>query len=221
MGLNPMKKSIFLPLFLLSFALVPVFLAWNQDVPVRFVYQGAVLFVSMAAFGVLLGQFWLSRLWPSSLPKIRFGSLLRWHKVIGYTAGVIMLVHPVLMIARRFWVQESQPLDNLLIMLRAPALLPAIAAWILLALIVVLSLVRRHFPGRSWRILHGLLSSGFAGLATWHVVAVGRHSNTAMSAFWIVLAAAAIAALLLSYVPAFPRVFSGARKGVAYETAQQ
>ncbi len=144
---------------------------------------------------------------------MRLGSVLRWHKYIGYAAGAIMLVHPVLMIARRFWVQESEPLDNLLVMLRAPALLPAIAAWILMALIVVLALVRRHFPGRSWRILHGLLSSGFAGLATWHVVTIGHHSNAVMSTFWIVLAVVAVSAALVSYVPALPRLFSRARKG--------
>ena len=117
-------------------------------------------------------------------------------------------IHPVLMIARRFWVQESDPFDNLILMLRAPALLPAIVAWGLLAVVGMLSLARHHLRPTSWRVLHGLLSAVFVGLATWHVVTVGRHSNAAMSAFWIVLAAGAVGALFLSYRQSFLKVRS-------------
>ena len=68
--------------------------------------------------------------------------------------------------------------------------------------------------------MHGLLSAVFAGLATWHVVAVGRHSNTAMSLFWIVLAGGAVAALLSSYLPVLSASTSTNTKGVAHEIAR-
>ena len=120
-----MKKPLFLFLFLLFFAAIPVLLAWNQNVPTRFVTRAIVLFVSISAFGLLLGQFWLTRLLPRNMTEMKVSRLLRWHKAIGYAACVVILLHPILLIARRFWVQESNPVDNLLLMLRAPALLPA------------------------------------------------------------------------------------------------
>lgn len=202
MGLRLMKQSSFLTMFFAVFVGTPLLLAWSQGVPARSTYQHVVLYLSLAAFGLLIGQFWLSRLLPRDLTRMKPAAMFRWHRVIGYTAGGFLLVHPVLMIARRFWVEESDPIHNLLTMLQAPAMLPAIGAWILLVLIIVLALVRRRFPARKWRVLHGLLSAGCVGLATWHAVATGRHSNPAMAAFWIGMAAGAVTALLLSYRPA-------------------
>ena len=215
-----MKESRFVVGYLLMVALVPVFLAVNQDVPAGSAYKQVVLFLSLAAFGLVLGQFWLSRLLPRSVAKTRPAVVLRWHKIVGYSAVGFLLIHPVLMIARRFWVQESDPIDNLLLMLRAPALLPAVVAWVVMALLGILSMNRMRFRPKSWRHFHGLLSAGFAGLATWHVVAVGRHSNTAMSLFWIVLAGGAVATLLSSYLPILSARTSTNNKGVAHEIAR-
>jgi len=215
-----MNKTQFIVVYLLLMALVPVFLAANQDVPAGSSYLQIVLFLSLAAFGLVLGQFWLSRLLPRSVAKIKPAVVLRWHKIVGYSAVGFLLIHPVLMVARRFWAQESDPTENLILMLRAPALQPAFVAWVVMVLLGVLSLARRRFRPKSWRILHGLLSAGFAGLATWHVVAVGRHSNPAMSLFWIALAGFAVWAQLRSYMPILSARTSTVNKGVAHEIAQ-
>lgn len=215
-----MKESRFVVGYLLMVALVPVFLAVDQDAPMGSPFKQVVLLVSLAAFGLVLGQFWLSRLLPRSVAKTRPAVVLRWHKVVGYSAVGFLALHPVLMIARRFWVQESDPIDNLLLMLQAPSLLPAIVAWVVMALLGILSIFRKRFSPKSWRRFHGLLSAVFAGLATWHVVAVGRHSNTAMSLFWIVLAGGAVAALLSSYLSVLSVSTSTNTKGVAHEIAR-
>ena len=196
----PVTKATFLSLFFLIFALLPVLLAWNQGVPVQSAYHGAVLYVSLAAFGILLGLFWLSRLLPANVTITKPVSILRWHKVLAYVAGLVILLHPVLIVSRRFWAGESDAFGNLLMMLGAPSLRPAIAAWGVLMMIAVLCLVRRAFHPRLWCVLHGGLSGGFAALATGHVVAVGRHSDGAMSVLWVLLAAGGIAALLHSYI---------------------
>lgn len=215
-----MNRTPFVIAYLLLMVLVPISLAVNQDIPVGSAYKQVVLLLSLAAFGLVLGQFWLSRFLPRSVAKIRPAAVLRWHRIVGYSAVGFLLIHPVLMIARRFWVQESGPIDNLLLMLRAPALLPAVVAWLVMALLGVSSLVRRRIRPKSWRHFHGLLSVGFAGLATWHVVAVGRHSNTAMSLFWIALASGAVATLLSSYLPVLSARTSTDNKGVAHEIAR-
>lgn len=217
-----MKQSPFIIALILFFALAPVYLAVIQKVPTRFVFQHVVLLLSLGAFGLVLGQFWLSRLLPREAAGLPTKGVIRFHNIIGYIIGVFLLLHPILMIARRFWVEESNPVDNLLLLVRSPALLPAIIAWGFLVLIVLLALppIRRSIRGRTWRILHGLLSLAFVGLATWHVVAVGRHSNPAMSAFWIALAAGSMVVLLLSYLPACLTTFTKTTHEVANETAR-
>lgn len=196
-----MNKWIFMPLFLLFFAGVPVLLAMAQGVPAKNTFQLAVLLTSTGAFGLLLGLFWLSRLLPRGLVKMKYAGTLRWHKYIGYAAGAFFMLHPFLMVVRRFWVVESNPVDNFMLMLKSPLMLTGIMAWVLLLVIVVLAFFRKHLPAKLFRYLHGALSIGFVGLSTWHVVSVGRHSNPAMSGFWIALAAGAVAALLFSYLP--------------------
>lgn len=208
--------------FLSLMAFVPVFLAVNQAVPAGSVFKQVVLLLSLATFGLVHGQFWLSRLGSRNVATVNPAFVLRRHKIVGYSAGGFLLIHPVLMIARRFWVLESDPLDNLLLMLRAPAMVPAIAAWMLLVLLAVFAFVRRGFPARSWRLIHGLVSSGLAATAVWHVVTVGRHSNAAMSAYWIILSAGTVGALLFSYRHSFQQARSRRPvdiKGGAHEPA--
>jgi len=205
-----------MPLFFLIFALTPVLLAVTQNVPTQSTFQLVVLLVSVGAFGLMLGLFWLSRLMPRDTVKMKASSTMRWHKVIGYAAGLFFLVHPVLMIARRFWVQESLPLDNLKLMIASPLLRTGIIAWLLLVLIIAMAIVRKKIPAKIFRVLHGLLSVAFTVLATWHVIAVGRHSNSGMTLFWVLLATVAIAALLLSYLKPLIKNW----KGVTREPAQ-
>ncbi|VGO14458.1 hypothetical protein PDESU_03020 [Pontiella desulfatans] len=214
-----MNKWIFASLYLLFFAWAPVYLALTQEVPTRFTYQHVVLLVSLSGFGSLLGLFWLSRLLPRNAVQMRYSSTLRWHKYIGYAAGGVMLLHPFLMVARRLWVEESNPVGNFMLMLRSPLLLTGIIAWCLLLVIVVVALVRKKLPANVFRHVHGLLSIGFVGLATWHVITVGRHSSPAMSGFWIVLASGAVGALLWSYRPVRKKAKLNIYEGTANESA--
>lgn len=205
-------------LFLLFFAGVPVCLAEIQDVPVRFVFQHAVLVMSLAGFGLMLGLSWLSRLMPRDAVKISFYSTMRWHKYIGYIVGTFMLLHPVLMIARRFWVEESNPVDNLMLMLKSPLMLTGIIAWCLLLVLAVMAFLRKQLPAKVFRYVHGAMAIAFMGLATWHVVEVGRHSNPLMSSFWIVLAGGAVGALLYSYIPARKKAEMKIHEGAVHES---
>jgi predicted ferric reductase len=214
-----MNKWIFMPLFLLFFACAPVLLAVAQEVPVRTTYQQAVVLTSVGAFGLMLGLFWLSRLMPKNTVKLNASATLRWHKYIGYLAGLFFLVHPVLMIARRFWVVESNPIDNLMLMIQSPRMLPGLIAWGLLIVLVVLAFFRNRFPAKLFRYLHGLLSILVVGLATWHVIAIGRHSNSAMSVFWLILAGGAMVALLVAYLPKPASANVQNNPGVPHESA--
>ncbi|MDF7825361.1 ferric reductase-like transmembrane domain-containing protein [Pontiellaceae bacterium B12227] len=214
-----MNKWIFMVLFLLFFAGVPVYLAEIQDVPTRFAFQHAVLLTSLAAFGLMLGLFWLSRLMPKDAVKMKYAATMRWHKYIGYVAGLFMLVHPVLMIARRFTAVESNPVGNLILMIKSPLMLTGVIAWCLLVALILVAFFRKPMPAKIFRYVHGVMAIGFTGLSTWHVVSVGRHSNPAMSGFWIVLAVGAVGALLWSYKPARRKTDNPIYQGAANESA--
>ncbi len=211
-----MTKWIFMPLFLLFFAGVPVLLAVSQDVPTQNALQLATALVSVSAFGLMLGLFWLSRLMPKNTTNMKFAATVRWHKYIGYAAGLFFLVHPFLMIIRRFWAQESNPVDNLVLMIKSPVMLTGIIAWFLMIVLVVLAFIRKQMKYQTFRIIHGILSLAFVVFGTWHAVRVGRHSTEAMSAFWIALAAAAALALIASYLPKLP---AEGRIGELHESA--
>lgn len=214
-----MKKQKYLLLLILFFALAPVYLAAGQKVPTQSVYQQVVLLVSLGAFGSMLGQFVLSRRLARNPLGISMSGVVRIHRIIGYVAGSFFLVHPVLMVARRFWVLESNPVDNFFLMLRTLALLPAIVAWCLMVVLIVLTAtgMRKRLRGQKWRLVHGALSSGLVVAAAWHVIRTGRHSSVWMTVFWVLLAAWAIVPLLVSYLPARSTKSAVSAQGAIHE----
>lgn len=214
-----MRKQLIVVALLLTCALVPLALACSQQMSFQSTYQQAFLLLSLTAFGVLIAQLWLTRLLPRKILGLKRGPLVAWHKYVGYTAGILMLAHPILIVARRFWVLESDPIENLLLVLRSPLMLPAIVAWMSLALIIVLALLQPRFPVRVWRVMHGLLSLVFVGFATWHVVAVGRHSNAVMSFLWIVFAGGSSIPLLITNLPERAKNDAAAPLGTVNESA--
>jgi predicted ferric reductase len=193
---NIMNRWLFIPLFVGIFVGAPVALALSQQVPTQSTYQQIVLLASITAAGLALGLFWLSRLTPKETVNIRLGKILSWHKYIGYTIGVIFLIHPVLIIARRFQAVESNPIDNLILLFTSPLVWPGVAAWILLIVLVLSAFFRKKFAASTFRKLHGWLAVSFIILGIWHALSIGRHSNWVLATLWITLAAAAIAAFL-------------------------
>ena len=187
-----MNPWIFTALFSLVFVGAPLLLASSQDVPARSIYQTVVLLTSLAAFGLTLGVFWLTQLTARNVVKAKLSKMMAWHKTIGYVVCLALMVHPILMIARRFWVVESNPIENFKLMLGSPLLWPGIAAWILLMVILVSAFFRHYFTASTFRKLHGWLAICFVGLAAWHVIAMGRHSDLILSMTWGLLAAVAV-----------------------------
>jgi predicted ferric reductase len=200
-----MKKWLFIPGFLLFFALGPVHLASAQAVRYPSAYQHYVLLTTVAAFGLMLGLFWLSRLLPKGTVNMKLSSIMRWHTYIGYTTGLFFLIHPAMMLSRHLWRMDALPIQPLLLMFKSPRMLTGTLAWFLLMLLVVTALTRKAMPAKVFRSVHGLIGAVFTGLATAHVIQVGPHSSRTMSAFWMALAGVAVAALLLSYVSLYSK----------------
>jgi len=198
-----MKNNIRIIQLIAVLALTPVYLAINQKVPTLSAYQNIMLLCTLGAFGMMIAQFWLTRSKRIGLSEVPTVIIIRYHRFIGIIAGGFLLLHPLLIVARRFWVVESDPISNLRLLIHSPALRPAVAAWIVLAFLVLLSSSRIHRKVRfqNWRQMHGMLSVAFIILASWHIISVGRHSNMAMSVFWIVLCVSSTAPLIISWLP--------------------
>lgn len=198
-----MKNNIRIIQLVALLTLAPVYLAASQSVPTLSTYQSIVLLCTIGAFGMIMTQFWLTRSQLLGLSQIPTATVIKYHRIIGILAGGFLLVHPILMVARRYWVQESDPVSNLMLLIQAPTLRSAVAAWISLALLLLLSGSRIHRKLRfqSWRHFHGALSLAFITFSLLHITSVGRHSNTAMSAFWIVLCGTSAMPLISSWIP--------------------
>lgn len=198
-----MKNNIKIIQLVTLLTLAPVYLAANQNVPTLSTYQSIMLLCTIGAFGMIMAQFWLTRSKLLGLSQIPTATVIKYHKIIGILAGGFLLLHPILMVARRYWVQESDPISNLLLLIHTPTLRTAVAAWIALALLLFLSASRIHRKLRfqDWRHLHGSLSLAFMIFSLLHITSVGRHSNTAMTVFWIVLCGTSAMPLISSWIP--------------------
>jgi len=198
-----MKNNIRIIQLIAFLTLMPIYLAVNQNVPTLSTYQNIMLLCTLGAFGMIMAQFWLTCSRRLGLSGVPTATIIRYHKIIGFIAGGFLLLHPLLMVARRFWVTESDPIGNLQLLIQSPALRPAVAAWIVLAFLVLLSAsgIHRKVRFQNWLVLHKALSVAFAILAFWHIISVGRHSNSIMSVFWIVLCASSTAPIFFNWIP--------------------
>ena len=198
-----MKNNIRILQLVALLTLTPVYLAANQNVPTLSTYQSIMLLCTIGAFGMIMAQFWLTRSKLLGLSKIPTATVIKYHKIIGIVAGGFLLLHPILMVARRYWVQESDPFSNLMLLIQTPTLRSAVFAWIALALLLLLSGSRIHRKLRfqEWKHLHGALSLTFIAFSLLHITSVGRHSNTTMTAFWILLCGTSVMPLISSWIP--------------------
>lgn len=185
-------------------------LIWAMgDFPRRTLLKDSLSLLTLLAFGLMLGQFYLARSYAGAMRSLGAGSILKIHKFVGYTFVGILLVHPFFIVLPRFFESGVDPLAALVTLVTtfdSPGVVLGLAAWCLMVILGVTSLFRDRLPlkYRTWRILHGVLSVVFIALATWHAIDLGRHTDTFMSAWMILLAAGGVVLLLKRYLGKTP-----------------
>lgn len=195
-GVGVMMKGRMILTFIALFLLAPLAWVFAQDVPVQSQLHGVVLISSIAAFGLMLGVGWLSRLIPASNVQMPLFKRLVWHRWIGSVVGLLLLLHPFAVVGHRCWAGGFPFMDNLLMLLRAPLMLSGWLAWLALLILLVSSWTRSLFHAKTFRMMHGGLSLILLVLSVWHIATVGRHSSWLMTGWWIVLLAGLAGALL-------------------------
>lgn len=176
--------------------------------PRRTYLKEGISLLTLLAFTMMLGQFFLARSNETLLSLFKPPQIQKFHKYIAYSAVAIILLHPVLIVLPRALEGGIKPWDAFVTMitdLGNLGIVLGLIAWVLLLVLSVTAFFRRpiikrlstHYRG--WRYFHGGLAVTFTVLALWHSIALGRHTDVAMSVFFITLAALGFAMLAHMY----------------------
>ena len=201
---------------ILVFVALPAALFGLGEVPRRTLLKEAFSLLTVLAFALLLGQFFLARSNRYFVRAFRFSSVLGVHKAVGYSVVGVFLVHPVLVVLPRYFEGGVSPFDALVTLVTTfggPGVVQGLIAWGLILLIGATSLFRERlnigYP--AWKVLHGVLSILLIIIATWHAIELGRHMDGITTAFVIVLASAGVVMLLSHYAPTTGKTVGGAQ----------
>ncbi|MEP3331052.1 ferric reductase-like transmembrane domain-containing protein [Sedimentitalea sp.] len=181
------------------------------DAPRRSLLKEAISIATLLAFAAMLAQFFMARSNRWLLSVFKPPQIQKVHKYIAYTAVVVILLHPALIVLPRALEGGIRPWDAFWTMiseLGSLGIVLGLIAWVLLLVLTAMAYLRRpiikrlptHYKG--WRYVHGGFAVSFAVLALWHSIALGRHTDIAMSALFLGLAAIGFAMLAKLYWPA-------------------
>ena len=187
--------AVFIGLLLLLYML--------GDAPRRSVVKEALSLLTLLAFTMMLGQFFLARSNETLLSLFKPPQVQKVHKVIAYTAIGVIFLHPALIVLPRFLEGGIRPWD---------AFVTMITDWGNLGIVLGLTVFFRKklipkfaLRYRGWRYFHGALAVCFTVLALWHSIALGRHTDVALSVYFLTLAALGFAMLARMYWGAAPK----------------
>ncbi len=197
-------KSHFFILSGLVFSGIPLLIWAMDDIAARSLLKDVLSLLTLLAFCQMAGQFFWARTNRSAVDNLKMSRIVKYHKIIGYICGSLLLLHPVLLVVPRFFEAGITPLAAFTTMVTtftSQGVVLGIIAWSLLLVLVLTALVRRTLPlaYRTWRGLHGIAAIGFILMSTWHVIDLGRHANVAFSVFIAILAAGGVLLLGRQY----------------------
>ena len=184
---------------------LPLSLYIFGDFPKRTLLMEIISLVTILGFSLLLSQFFTSRFNRNLVKEIKKVNVLAVHKFIGYLFILIILLHPFFIIIPKFLDNGVAPLDaltRLLTTFTSTGVIMGLIAYGAMIILMITSFFRfkLNLHYRTWRKLHGYLALFFVITATWHVIDIGRHSNTVFSIFYIVILAGGIFYLLRTYL---------------------
>jgi len=192
---------------------LPVLFYLLGDAPRRSFLKEALSIVTLLAFSLMLGQFFLARSNRALLALFRAPAIQKVHKWIAYGAISVIFLHPFFIVLPRWFEAGVKPWDAFWTMVTtfdSLGILLGLFAWVAMVAIGLtaffrMTLMKRFKSGyRGWRAFHAVLTVSFTVAAVWHAVDLGRHTDLAMSAMFIGLAAAGIGLLARLYLPQYP-----------------
>lgn len=187
---------------------LPLLLYALGDTPRRSALKESMSILTLLAFSMMLGQYFLARSNEALLSLFEPSQIQKVHKVIAYSAVAVILLHPALIVLPRYFEAGVKPWNAFVTMittLDSLGVLLGLAAWILLLVLTTTAFFRRpliprfSLGYRGWRYFHGGLAVTFTLLAIWHAIELGRHTGIAMSLYFVTLVLLGFALLARLY----------------------
>lgn len=211
---TPIARTLAIVTAVAVFIGLPVLFYLLGDAPRRSYLKEGLSIITLLAFSLMLGQFFLARSNEALLKLFKAPAVQKMHKWIAYGAISVIFLHPFFIVLPRYFEAGVKPwdafwtmvttFDNLGIML-------GLFAWVAMVAVGVTAFFRmrlmKRFKNRyrGWRGFHALLTVSFTVAATWHAIELGRHTDRAMSLLFIGLAAAGFVMLARLYLPERPK----------------
>jgi predicted ferric reductase len=206
MGLIMKNNRQIYRLLILAFVFiaVPVILYYLGNFPQRNVLMETLSIITIVGFTLFISQFFSTRINKNLVKDIRMVNVLKIHKIIGYTFILILLLHPLFIIVPKFFDNTLTPANALLKLItqfNSTGVIVGLIAYVCMVVLLITSYYRfkLHLNYKTWRSLHGYFTMLFVVTATWHVVNIGKHSNTAFSIYYVLMVASGIFYLLKTY----------------------
>lgn len=207
MGLIMKKQRQIFRLVVLAiiFIAIPILLYYVEDFPRRNFLKESLSLVTILGFTLLISQFFSTRMNKKLVKDIRMVNVLKIHKIIGYIFISILLLHPFFIIVPKFFDNTVSPADAFIRLITTFSSLGVILGLIAYTSMVILLITsffrfKLHLTYRTWRSLHGYFTMLFIITATWHVINIGRHSNTSFLIYYVLIVASGIFYLLRTYL---------------------
>ena len=196
------KRNIFrLIILAITFVVIPVLLYNLGDFPRRNFLKETLSIITILGFTLLISQFFSTRMNKKLVKSIRMVNVLKIHKIIGYLFISILLLHPFFIIIPKFFDNGVAPSDafiRLITTFSSLGIVLGLIAYTSMVIIIITSFFRfkLNLTYRTWRSLHGYFTILFIITAVWHVINMGRHSNTQFSIYYILFVVSGIFYLL-------------------------
>ncbi|WP_177219148.1 ferric reductase-like transmembrane domain-containing protein [Lutibacter maritimus] len=200
------QRNIFRLLILaLFFIIVPIVLYNLGDFPKRSFLMDVLSIITILGFSLFLSQFFSTRINQKLVKDIRMVNVLKIHKFIGYLFISILLLHPFFIVVPKFFDNGVSPTDAFLTLITSFNSLGVILGIIaytsmLILLITAFFRFKIYLKYKTWRYLHGYLTTLFIITATWHVINLGRHGTNPFSIYYILAVVSVIYFLLKTYL---------------------
>lgn len=198
-----MHPSLLIFVYLLIL-LSPLGLSALQELPPRPVLDDLSSGLGMSAFAALLVEFVLSGRFRAVSSRAGLDMTMRFHQLTALIILLFVLIHPLLYSTPMMnEVLPWDPSGQLTLGMEIDTVLSGVAAWVLLAGFVLISIFRDQLPYsyETWRAIHALGATLIALLITHHTLFGGRYSqDPILTGFWLVLLCTAIGSLVWTYI---------------------
>lgn len=169
------------------------------------ILKEALSVLTLLAFSLMIGQFYLTRFFREDYSGVRMSKLVKMHRAFGYVFVSVLFLHPLFVVMPRYFeagLNVEEAFVTMVTTFDSLGIVLGIIAWCLIVVLGLFSVFKEQ-SGLSyinWRTIHGILSILFISIACYHVIDMGRHINFPIKIFMVFFSAGGILIVLRNYI---------------------